>query len=221
MRKTTLTVVIATLIHAGGLIASDQRDTGAEANAQSHSRGNAELSIGSVQTLGTASAFSRVDADGDGRISRREGEAMKGLGQQWHKLDKDNSGNLSIQEFAVLSAGSDPSRDNGRDAAGLESRTDVEAGVDAQAGAAGTGIGVENRARERLGLSISLSDINDGNTVRVFNQVDTNGDFKLDRDEATRIEGLVDVYGELDADGDGLLDYAEFKGVTRLEAEAG
>ncbi len=217
MRKTTLSLMISTLLLSGAAVAGGQDKQGAEAKGKTESR--ASLSLGSVRTLGSATAFAKVDADGDRMITRSEAEAMQGLPQQFGKLDANGDGQLTAQEFAALSVST----------AG-QSVHSSGVTVDAETGA-GLGIGKDkdsdNPGRDRAGAraeaegeataDLKVEDINRANAVQAFNNVDADGDFKLDQEEAARIEGLEEQFAELDRDGDGALDYAEFNAITSVE----
>lgn len=223
MRKSTLTLVISALLVSGQALAGGKQEAHGKAEAKAHTHGQAELSIGSVRTMGSATAFSRLDANADGRISESEAQAMRGLPQQWSKLDVDGNGSLSMTEFAALSSNSSGIRGEGNN--------DTESGISAQVdtGVAGVGIGVdtETEAETRTDSSakgkmkgkarFSIEDVSPSNAVQAFNQVDVDGDFKLTEEEAARIEGLKQKFAELDSDGDGALDYVEFNAVTRVE----
>lgn len=124
MRKTTLSLMITALVFSGAAIAGGQQDANsdAKAKAQAMEHSQAQTSVGTIHSLGMAKAFSRLDADADGMISPDEGKAMKGLPQQWNKLDTDGNGSLDVREFSALTENSSGTRseDNGDEFARFE-----------------------------------------------------------------------------------------------------
>lgn len=66
---------------------------------------------------------------------------------------------------------------------------------------------------------MAVEKIDDQNAVQAFNEADKDNDFKLDKEDAARIKGLKDKFAELDEDGDGAIDYSEFRSLT--EADTG
>jgi Ca2+-binding EF-hand superfamily protein len=50
----------------------------------------------------TSDLFERLDADGDGLISREEAEADPSLASRWTEYDQDGDGKLSQEEFAAF-----------------------------------------------------------------------------------------------------------------------
>lgn len=194
MRTTTSTLMILALIFTGAAAAGerpgDRRAAGAEDRADNQSR----LSLGSVRAMGSATAFSRLDADGNRAITRTEANAMQGLPQQFGRLDADGNGELSAREFAALSVG------NSNEHVPAAGRPGIRTGAEAE-----------------VADDMDVEDINRTNAVQAFNNVDTDGDFKLDQHEAARIRGLEQRFAELDRDGDGALDYAEFNAITSIE----
>lgn len=219
MRKTTLSLMITALLVSGAAVAGDERDRrhGAETKGQAESQ--ARLSIGSVRTMGSATAFAKVDADGDKIITQDEADAMQGLPQQFGKLDANGDGQLTMQEFAALSVNS-----SGRHQPSSGVSVDAETGV-------GIGVGTRNdrsrpdedrpgsraEAEGQATAELKVEDINRANAVQAFNNVDADGNFKLDEHEAAQIRGLDRQFAELDKDGDGALDYAEFNAITSVE----
>lgn len=215
MRKTTLSLMIGTLLLSGAAIAGGQDRHGAEAEGRTESQ--ASLSLGSVRTMGSATAFAKVDADGDRVITRNEADAMQGLPQQFGKLDANGDGKLTAQEFAALSVNAPPERDRSPEVA-VDSESGI--GVDSRPGAGQPGedrAGARAEAEGTATTDLKVEDINRGNAIQAFNNMDTDGDFKLDQKEAARIEGLEQQFAELDRDGDGALDYAEFNAITGVE----
>jgi Ca2+-binding EF-hand superfamily protein len=47
------------------------------------------------------SAFTKADANGDGRITRDEAAKLPSIGTKFDALDKDKDGVLSLEEFAT------------------------------------------------------------------------------------------------------------------------
>lgn len=222
MRKTILTLMIGGLLASGTALAGGQgQDHGAEARGQAHSQ--SRLSIGSVRTMGSATAFAKVDANGDNMITQGEAEAMQGLPQQFGRLDGNGDRQLTMQEFASLTAGS--SGDRGH--SGAEVAVDAEAGIGLGVNTGsdrpeGEGRGNANaraEAESEATARLKVEDISRMNAVQAFNNVDADGNFKLDKSEAASIQGLKQKFADLDKDGDGALDYAEFNAVTGINAE--
>lgn len=246
MRKTTLSLMMTALL-VSGAAAADDRDKRQGAAAKGHAESEAQLSVGSARAMGSATAFAKVDANDDKVVTRREAQAMKGLPQQFGKLDANGDGELTIQEFAALSGNTSGRRgpsaevaaeSNSRVIEDAETRTNPR--EQNRRGSSAEGVtGAEARVREgtetRTGrpaenrrgaisetemsstADLKVEEINRANAVQAFNNMDADGDFKLDQQEAARIQGLDRRFAELDKNGDGTLDYAEFNAITGVE----
>lgn len=219
MRKTIPVLTISTLLVSGAAFAQGGHDSRHDAKAKGKAESQAALSLGSIRTMGSATAFAKVDADGDMVITRDEADAMKGLPQQFGKLDANGDSELTMQEFAALSV--DSSGDRGQSA---EVAAEAETGIDAEAGTGldrpdekRSGTRTRTEAEGEATADLEVEDITRTNAVQAFNNVDADGDFKLDQQEAARIKGLERQFSELDKDGDGALDYAEFNAITGVE----
>lgn len=214
MRKTTLSFIMTALLASGVAVAAE--DKRQDAAAKGHVDSEARLSVGSTRVMGSATAFAKTDANGDKVVTRREAQAMKGLPQQFGKLDANDDGELTIQEFAALSANASGRPGPGQ-SADVDARSEVRVSEGAETRSAGP---AENRRAASSEMEIAstadlkVEDINRANAVQAFNNMDTDGDFKLDQQEAARIHGLDQQFAELDKDGDGALDYAEFNAIT-------
>lgn len=215
MRTTIPVLTISTLLLSGAAVAQSGHDSRHNAQAEGKADSRTTLSLGSVRTMGSATAFARVDADGDRLITRDEAGAMKGLPQQFGKLDTNGDGELTMQEFAALSV--DSSGDRGP-------RAEAETGIDVGAGAGldrpdekRRGTRTRTEAEGEATADLDVENITRANAVQTFNNVDVDGNFKLDQQEAARIQGLERQFSELDRDGDGALDYAEFNAITSVE----
>ncbi len=66
---------------------------------------------------------------------------------------------------------------------------------------------------------MAVEQIDERNAVQAFNKADKDSDFKLTREEAARIDGLKKKFAELDEDGDGAIDYGEFRSLTQAESK--
>lgn len=220
MRKTTLSLMISALLVSGAAVAGGDQGKEHDMEAKGRAHSESRLSLGSVRTMGSATTFAKVDANGDNLITQGEADAMQGLPQQFGKLDANGDGHLTMQEFASLSANSSGERGS-----------DAQVAVDADTG---VGIGVDTGGSDEYGseesgarteaegeatASLKVEDISRSNAVQAFNNVDADGNFKLDKNEAASIEGLESRFADLDKDGDGALDYAEFNAVTSVNAE--
>lgn len=64
---------------------------------------------------------------------------------------------------------------------------------------------------------MAVEKIDSDNAVQAFNNADEDSDFKLTKEEAARIKGLKDKFAELDEDGDGAIDYGEFRSLTQAD----
>lgn len=217
MRKTTLTLMISALLVSGAAVAGGEhgKRQGMETKAKGHSE--ARLSLGSVRTMGSATAFAKVDANSDNVISRSEADAMQGLAQQFGKLDANADGSLTMQEFASLAVNSSGDRGQAAEVA-VDAETGAGLGVDTESGEPeGDERGRSGaRAESEATADLKVEDINRANAVQAFNNVDADGNFKLDMQEAAKIGGLKQKFADLDEDGDGALDYAEFNAVTSV-----
>ncbi|BAO45547.1 EF-hand domain-containing protein [Thiolapillus brandeum] len=56
-------------------------------------------------------AFSALDRDMNGRISKQEASAIPSLSEQWDSLDKDASGDLSKEEYLSFESAGASSED--------------------------------------------------------------------------------------------------------------
>ncbi|WP_456445288.1 hypothetical protein [Thiolapillus sp.] len=52
-------------------------------------------------------AFTALDRDMNGKISKQEASAIPSLAEQWDSLDKDASGDLSKKEFMAFESASE------------------------------------------------------------------------------------------------------------------
>lgn len=66
---------------------------------------------------------------------------------------------------------------------------------------------------------MAVEKIDDRNAIQAFNKADRDSDFKLTKKEAARIDGLKQKFAELDEDGDGAIDYSEFRSLTQAETD--
>lgn len=73
------------------------------------------------------------------------------------------------------------------------------------------------KGKEKQSTPMAVEKIDNRNAIQAFNKADKDSDFTLTRDEAARIEGLKQKFAELDEDGDGAIDYSEFRSLTRSE----
>ena len=56
-------------------------------------------------------AFTALDRDLNGTISKQEASAVPSLAEQWNSLDKDGSGELSKEEFQAFEKANEPGED--------------------------------------------------------------------------------------------------------------
>lgn len=68
--------------------------------------------------------------------------------------------------------------------------------------------------------AMSVEKIDSANVIRAFNKADKDSDFQLTRAEAERIEGLKRKFSKLDEDGDGAIDYTEFRALTETSSKS-
>lgn len=73
--------------------------------------------------------------------------------------------------------------------------------------------------KETSTTPMSVEKIDSANAVQAFNKADKDSDFRLNKSEAERIEGLKRKFSELDEDGDGAIDYSEFRTLTQTGGE--
>lgn len=71
------------------------------------------------------------------------------------------------------------------------------------------------KAKDKQSADMAVEKIDRANAVQTFNNADEDSDFKLTKREAANIRGLEKKFAKLDSDGDGALDYDEFRSLTR------
>jgi Ca2+-binding EF-hand superfamily protein len=219
MRNTIPVLTISTLLLSSAAVAQGDQTSRHDAEAKGKAESQATLSLGSVRTMGSATAFAKVDADGDKVITQNEADAMKGLPQQFGKLDANGDGELTMQEFAALSVDSSGNRGpSAKVAAEAETGIGVDTGSDLdRPDDKRRGTRARTEVEGEATVDLEVEDITRANAVQAFNNVDADGNFKLDQQEAARIKGLERQFAELDRDGDGALDYAEFNAITSVQ----
>lgn len=76
-------------------------------------------------------------------------------------------------------------------------------------------MGYGSKEKKDEATAMAVEKIDRSNAVQAFHQADKDSDFKLDQSEAKRIDGLEKRFSRMDSDGDGALDYGEFRSLTR------
>lgn len=97
-RRAVLTIVAAVLGFAGNFALADE-----------HLEAVDDIERGEVEVIRKelAKLFTELDTDKDGKIGRREADALTALVERFNELDKDDSGNLNQEEFAQCEACAD------------------------------------------------------------------------------------------------------------------
>jgi Ca2+-binding EF-hand superfamily protein len=163
----------------------------------------------------TSKAFSTLDQDGDGMISKGEAAQEPMLMQAFERLDTNRDSNISPMEYQAATA-------------------NVARGVDfAQADLNGDGVISQ---REANAMPVSLREAfdrvdadGDDNISPVeyqaattnllqglnFQELDADNDGVLSEDETAKAPLLGDAFDWMDADGDGWISQAEFTAAQR------
>jgi Ca2+-binding EF-hand superfamily protein len=160
------------------------------------------------------SAFSNLDEDGDGVISKQEAQAFPPLGQNFTAIDTNRSGGIDPDEYAAANTrlanlAFDEVDINGdgviseREAAAMpislrEGFGDVDADADSNVSP------VEYQAAQ----VILLEGVS-------FGTVDRDGDGVISQREAQGVAPLAEVYDTVDTDEDGLISQEEFAAAQR------
>lgn len=163
-----------------------------------------------VNPFGTSSAFSALDQDGNGMISRDEAAQEPTLAQAFERLDTNHDNNISPMEYQAATANvargvdftqADLDNDgvisqreaNAMPASLREAFDRVDADGDSNISP------VEYQAA----TTNLLQDLN-------FQELDADGDGVLSEDEAAKAPILSDAFDRLDANGDGWISQNEF-----------
>jgi hypothetical protein len=87
---------------------SEDRETGADRNANPNGMGRDRSSSGDRSAAGRSASrsFDRLDKNHDGYISRDEAKDASELDTRFSELDRNNDGKLSRDEYNALNAGS-------------------------------------------------------------------------------------------------------------------
>ena len=148
MKRNALIIAIASAAFSTSVLAAE---VGAE------SSGSADVTGSSAGISTDTEGFARLDADGDGKLSREEAQADPRLSSQWDSLDANADGNVDESEFSALeghapSAVTPEGKPNGLGAPGA-SQPDPGvgggAGAGAGAGANPPGLSTDPGASER------------------------------------------------------------------------
>jgi|GEM_PF-5108640 len=225
MRKTTLSLMITALVFSGAAIAGEQQDANAGAKAKAMEHSEAQTSVGTIRGLNMAETFSKLDANADGMISASEGEAMKGLPQQWTKLDTDGNGSLDVREFSALSQNSSgkPGQDDEDEFARFEEESGTSADVEtSESGDSGPAAedsedsedsgGGPNETLADAGAEVDADMTADAS---VGGQDDST---KLSVQQISQIN-VVQAFHEADANSDRSVSKDEAKSIAGLEGE--
>jgi Ca2+-binding EF-hand superfamily protein len=142
-------------------------------------------------------SFDTTDRNGDGRISREEGNVIDGF--DFSRADTNNDASLSRQEFQAAMATATPRRDgpDANDGRGAAAGQRGDGAGSARSGAAG---GADADSRGRSGAATAQAS---------FDTVDKNKDGKLSRDEANDVRGLN--FSSADVNDDASLSRQEFQ----------
>ena len=132
--------------------------------------------------------FARLDEDGDGAISRQEAQAEPSLLERWSEYDQDGDGALNRDELSAFSASAVSSTE----------REDLEV---ARGEVTEEGLPTTEHQQQVTG---------DGTIERL----DEDGDSAISREEAQDDARLMAEWDQLDQNGDGKLDSSE---LSRLE----
>lgn len=171
--------------------------------------------IQEVNPFSTGKAFTNLDQDGDGVVSKEEAAQEPGLSQAFERIDTDRDNNLSAKEYQAATA----SVARGVDFEQVDLNKD---GVISQ--------------REANAMPFSLREAfdrvdadGDDNISQVeyqaattnlfqglnFEELDVDSDGVLSSDEAAKAPVLNDDFDRLDADGDGWMSRDEFNAAQR------
>lgn len=80
-------------------------------------------------------------------------------------------------------------------------------------------MGHGSKDKQDRSTAMAVEQIDRRNAVQAFNKADEDSDFKLNKSEARRIDGLEKRFSNLDSDGDGALDYSEFRSLTQTASD--
>jgi hypothetical protein len=161
-----------------------------------------------------ASAFNKLDEDGDGVVSKQEAQELPPLAQDFNSIDVNRSGGLDPNEFAAATTF-------------IADLSFEEVDIN--------GDGVIS-PREADAMPISLREAfgtvdadTDGNVSPVeyqaasvnlldgvsFGSIDTDGDGVVGTREAEEVPLLSDMYDPVDTDADGLISREEYEAAQR------
>lgn len=185
--RATVTAVAASLLACYGSAVAQETESAAE---QESSEGIPATphQAGTAREI-ESDAFTKLDQDGDGLVSRQEAQGYAMLSDNWSQYDQDGDGALSSREFGDFRA---------------EHGDVARTGEPTATGAAeAEGMPETRHQKETVG----------GDLVA---QLDSNGDGTISEQEAQAHAELADNWDQYDEDGDGKLGSAE---LDRLEQE--
>jgi Ca2+-binding EF-hand superfamily protein len=141
-------------------------------------------------------SFERADKDGDGKVSRTEGNAIEGF--DFSRADTNNDASLNRQEFQAAMATSTPGHGPGQnsepDRGGANARNSQSPQRDQSAG------GSQRRDESGAGAGQPRVDQGQRSAQVSFDTADTNKDGKISREEGTSVPGLNFTSADVNAD---------------------
>lgn len=220
--------------------------------------GDADIKIGVNADASLGKQFKALDADGDGVITRQEAEASGKVSGNFDAFDKDGDDELTQGEFssglraradgavegakergddarAAMEAGAEASAEAGAEAAsqakagankaaeagreaGAKAADKARAGVEASGEAAGNAAAAgKAAAAASANAGVELS----SKLSNLFGELDADGNGVISESEAQADSDIAANFESADENNDGLLNKAEFKVAAEAEAETG
>lgn len=145
-----------------------------------------------LRDIGT-DALQRLDADGDGSVSRQEAESEPSLSQRWDEYDRNADQVLDSDELSALE----------QSQSGSFEEQDVEI---ARGEVTEEGLPTTRHQQEVTGEQQAPGGL--------IERLDTDADGAISKSEAQGSTRLVEQWDQLDRNGDGQLDSSELGGLA-------